>query len=139
MITIQQQSLARLEVQIDQLTESTMRKELDQLPNEPIPNFENNPPIHQSPGPSHQSNVPPKNSQFENDKVIFELKSDRILKDLYQDQMSEASTNASQNENLKEKISIETNPIEEPELKTITDLRKKDKKKEESGCVIRDI
>ena len=46
----QQQSLARLEAQIDQLTESTMRRELGQLPNEPISNFENDPPIHQLPG-----------------------------------------------------------------------------------------
>ena len=61
MIMIQQQSLVRLEAQIDQLAESTMRRELGQLPNEPISNFKNDPPIHQPPGPSQQSNVPPKN------------------------------------------------------------------------------
>ena len=91
----QQQSITRFEVQIDQLTESTMRRELDQLPNEPISNFENNPPTYQPLGPSHQSNVPPKNLQFENDKIIFELKSDMILKDSYQNQVSEANTDAS--------------------------------------------
>ena len=80
----QQQSITRLEAQIDQLTESTMRRELGQLPNEPIPNFGNDPPIHQLPGPSHQSNVPPKNLQFESDNIISELKSDKILKDPYQ-------------------------------------------------------
>ena len=73
-----------------------MRTELDPLPNELISNFENDPPIHQSSGPSHQSNVPPKNPQFESDNAISELKSDRILKDPYQDQVSEASTDASQ-------------------------------------------
>ena len=61
MIVTQQQSLTRIEAQIDQLTESIMRRELGQLPNEPISNFENNPPTYQPPGPSHQSNVPPKN------------------------------------------------------------------------------
>ena len=61
MIMTQQQSLVRLEAQIHQLTESTMRRELGQLPNELILNFKNDPSIHQSPGPSHQSNVPPKN------------------------------------------------------------------------------
>ena len=66
-----------------------MRRELGQLLNEPIPNFKNDPPIHQLPRPSHQSNIPPKNLQFEIDIVIFELKSDRILKDIYQDQVSE--------------------------------------------------
>ena len=58
MIMTQSQSLTRLEAQIDQLTESTMRRELGQLPNEPILNFENDPPIHQSLGPSHQSKCP---------------------------------------------------------------------------------
>ena len=62
-----------------------MRRELGQLPNESIPNFKNNLTIHQLPGPSQQSNVQPKNPQFENDKIIFELKSDRILKNSYQD------------------------------------------------------
>ena len=85
MIMTQQQSLARLEAQIDQLTKSTMRRELGQLPNEPISNFENDPPIHQSPGSNHQSSVPSKNPQFESDNAISELKSDRILKDPYQD------------------------------------------------------
>ena len=98
-----------------------MRRELGQLPNEPILNFENDPPIHQSSGPSHQSNVPSKNPQFENTKAITEFRSDRILKDPYQDQVSEASTDASQNENLEEKISTETNRIEEPEPETSTD------------------
>ena len=122
MIITQQQSFARLEAQIDQLTESTMRRELGQLPNEPIPNFENDPSIHQLPRPSHQFNVPLKNPQFEIDIVISELTREKILKDSYQDQVSEASTDASQNENLEEEISTETNSIEEPEPSTNTDL-----------------
>ena len=98
-----------------------MRIELGQLPNEQISNFKNDPPIHQPPGPSHQSNVPPKNLQFENDKVIFELKSDRILKDLYQDQVKETSTEASQNVNLEEEVSTKTNSIKEFEFRMDTD------------------
>ena len=105
-----------------------MRRELDQLPNESIPNFENNLTIHQPPGPSQQSNVPPKNPQFESDNAIFELKSDRILKDPYQAQVSEASTNASQKENLKEKISTETSPIKEPEPSIDIDLSDEEKR-----------
>ena len=84
---IQQQSLTRLEAQIGQLAEFFIRRELGQLPNEPIPTFKNNPTTHQPPGPSQQSNVSPKNPQFENDIVISELKSDRILKDPYQVQV----------------------------------------------------
>ena len=80
---IQHQSIIRLEAQIDQLAESTIRRELGQLLSQPILTFKNNPPISQPSGSSHQSNVPSKNSQFENDKIIFELKNDRILKDQY--------------------------------------------------------
>ena len=58
-----------------------MRRELGQLSNEPIPNFENDPPIYQLPGSSHQSNVPLKNPQFKIDIVISELTRDKILKD----------------------------------------------------------
>ena len=108
-----------------------MRRELGQLPNKLIPNFENDLPIHQSSRPSHQSNVPPKNPQFESDNAISELKSDRILKDSYQDQMSEASTNASQKENLEEEISTETNSIKEPELSTDADLSEEKKRVDE--------
>ena len=43
--------------------------------------------------------------------------------------MREASTDASQNKNLKEEVSTETNPIEEPEPKIITNLSEKDKEK----------
>ena len=129
---IQQQSIVRLEAQIGQLAESTMKRELGQLPSQPISNFKNNPSTHQSPGSNHQSNVPPKNPQFENAKAISELKSGRILKNPYQDQVRETSTNASQNENLKE-VSTETNPIEElePEIDTNADsnLSEKDKGK----------
>ena len=71
-----------------------MRRELDQLPNLPISNNPSN--VHQSPGPSYQFNVSPKNPQFENAKVIPELKSYRILMDPYQDQVREASTDALQ-------------------------------------------
>ena len=50
--------------------------------------------------------------------------------------MREASTNASQNENLKEKISIETNLIEESESETSIEvdfnLSESDKEKKES-------
>ena len=60
-----------------------MRRELGKLTSQSIPNFKNDPPIHQLPGPSHQSNIPPKNPQFESDKVISELRSDRIFKDPY--------------------------------------------------------
>ena len=127
----QQQSLIKLEAQIDQLTESTMRRELGQLSNEPIPNFKNNLPTYQPLGPSHQSNIPPKNPQFKNDKIIFELKSDRILKDPYQVQVSEASIDASQKENLEEEISTETSPIEEPEPSTDIDLNDTKKKADE--------
>ena len=42
--------------------------------------------------------------------------------------MSEASTSANQKENLKEKISIETNPIEEPELSTDANLSEEKKR-----------
>ena len=95
-----------------------MRRELGQLSSQSISNFKNNPSIHQPPRSSHQSNVPPKNLQFENDKKISKLRSDRILKDSYQDQVSEASTNASQNENLKEEVSTKNNLIEESESET---------------------
>ena len=61
MIIIQQQSLARLEAQIGQLAESTMRKKLGQLSSQSISNFENNLTTHQPPEPSQQSNVPLKN------------------------------------------------------------------------------
>ena len=64
-----------------------MRRKLGQLSGQAILNFENNPTTHQPPGPSQQSNVSPKNPQFENDIVISELKSDRILKDPYQVQV----------------------------------------------------
>ena len=94
-------------------------------------NFENDPPIHQPPGPSHQSNVPLKNPQFENDKIIFELKSDRILKDPYQVQVSEANTDASQSVNLEKEVSTEANPIEEPESKIVTNLNDKKKRVDE--------
>ena len=57
----QQQSLIKLEAQIGQLTKSSMRRELGQLSNQPISNLKNNPPTHQLPGSSHQSNVPSKN------------------------------------------------------------------------------
>ena len=76
-----------------------MRREPDQLPSQPIPNLRNNPSTHQPSGPSHQSNVPPKNPQFENAKIIFELKSGRIYKDSYQDHVREISTDTSQNVN----------------------------------------
>ena len=72
-----------------------MRRELDQLSSQSTSNFKNNLYIHQPPRPSHQSNIPPKNLQFENDKIIFKLRSDRILKNPYQDQVKEASTDAS--------------------------------------------
>ena len=101
------------------------------MPNEQISNFKNNPLIHQPLGPSHQSKVLPKNPQFESDNTISELKSDRIHKDPYQDQVSEASTNTSQNMNLKEEVSTETNPIEEPEPEIDTNLSKKEKRADE--------
>ena len=41
--------------------------------------------------------------------------------DPYQDQVREASTDASQNENLEELVSTETNHIEEPESEISTD------------------
>ena len=73
-----------------------MRREPDQLSSQLIPNPMNNPPNVNHPSePNHQSNVSPKNPQFENAKVIFELKSGRIFKGPYQDQVREASTNAS--------------------------------------------
>ena len=90
-----------------------MRREPDQLLSQPVPNPRNNPSTHQPPGPSHQSNIPSKNPQFKNAKVIIELRSGRILKDPYQIQMSEASTDASQNVNLEEEISTKTSPIED--------------------------
>ena len=45
--------------------------------------------------------------------------------------MSEASTNASQNMNLKEEVSTETNPIEEPEPSTNTNISDKEKREDE--------
>ena len=63
--------------------------------------------------------------------VISEFRSDRIFKYPYQDQVREASTDANQNEKLKEEISIETNPIEKSEPETGTDLMKKIKKRRE--------
>ena len=59
------------------------------------------------------------------------LKSDRILKDSYLDQEKEASTDASQKENLEEEISTETNPIEESELSTDADLSEEKKRVDE--------
>ena len=118
----QQQSIARLEVQIGQLAESTMRREPGQLPSQPIPNPRNNPLI-------LQPNVPPKNPQFENAKAISELRSGRILRDPYQNQEREASTDASKNEKLED----ETNHVEEPEpgtsTNTCSDLNEKGKKR----------
>ena len=96
-----------------------MRRELDQLPNLPISNNPAN--VHQPPRPSYQFNVSLKNSQFENAKVIPKLKSYRILMDPYQDQVREASTDASQNKNLEENVSIKTNHIEELGPETSTD------------------
>ena len=133
MIMTQLQSITRLEAQIDQLAESSMKRELSQLLSQPIPNFKNNTSTHQPPKSSHQSNIPPKNPQFENDKAISELRSDRILKDPYQDQVTEASTDTSQNIDLKEEFSTETNHIEESKFETSTDassnLSEKDKDK----------
>ena len=103
-----------------------MRRELGQLPSQPISNFKNDPPIYQPPRSNHQSNDPPKNFQFKNDKEISELQSRKILKDPYQDQVKKA-TDASQNENLKEEISTEINPIKESEPETDTDLSEKNK------------
>ena len=124
-----QQSIARLEEQIGQLAESIMRREPGQLPSQLVPNLRNNPSTHQLPRPSHQSNIPPKNPQFENAKAISELRSGRILKNPYPDQVREASTDTSQNKNLKEEVSTKTKPIEEPESEIITDLSEKDKEK----------
>ena len=45
--------------------------------------------------------------------------------------MKEASTDAIQKENLEEEISTETNPIEEPESKIVTDLSDKEKRADE--------
>ena len=110
-----------------------MRRELDQLSSQPIPNVRNNPSTHQPLGPSHQSNVLLKNLQFENTKVSSELRSSRILKDPYHDQVRKVSTDTTQNENLKEEISTETNSIEESEPETGTDasfnLSEKDKER----------
>ena len=80
----QQQSIARLEAQIGQIAESTMRRELGQFPSQPIANPRNNPP-----------NLPPQNPQFENAKAISELRSGKILQDPYQDPVGEASTDTS--------------------------------------------
>ena len=80
-----------------------MRRELDQLLSLPILNNPSS--VHQPPGPSYQFNVSLKNPQFKNAKVISELKSYRILMDPYQDQVREASTDASQNEKLKKLVS----------------------------------
>ena len=110
-----------------------MRREPGQLPNQPILNLRNNPSMHQPSGPNHQFNIPPKNPQFENINAITDLRSSKILKDPYQDQVRETSTDASQNKNLKEEVSTETNPIEEPKTKIDTDassnLSEKDKGK----------
>ena len=46
--------------------------------------------------------------------------------------MRKASTDASQNINLEEEVSIETNPIEEPEHRTDTDLSEKDREKKKA-------
>ena len=73
-----------------------MKREPGQLPSQPIANPKNNPPnVHQPPGFSHQPIIPPKNLQLENAKVISELQNGRILKDPYQDQVIEASTDSS--------------------------------------------
>ena len=111
-----------------------MRREPGQLPSQPIANLKNNPPtIHQPPGSNHQFNVPPKNPQFENANTISELRSERIIKDPYHDQMRETSTDTSQNKNIEEEVSTKTNHIEESESKTsieaYSNLSKKDKGK----------
>ena len=111
-----------------------MRRESGQLSSQPILNPKNNPlNVHQLPGSSHQSNVLLKNLQFENAKIISEIRSSRILKKPYQDQVKEAITDAIQNVNLEEEVSTEINHIEEPEPRTGTDagsnLNKKEKGK----------
>ena len=65
------------------------------------------------------------NPQFENVKVISELRSGKIFKDSYQDPMGEASTDASQNKNSEEEVSTKTNHIEELESGMSTDKWKK--------------
>ena len=103
-----------------------MRRESSQLPSQPIINLRNHPPtVHQPLGSNHQFNVPSKNPQFENVNVIFEPRSSRNLKDPYQDQVKEVSTDASQNMNLEEDVSTETNPMKESELSTDIDLSEK--------------
>ena len=63
-----------------------MRRELGQLPTLLISNPINNPPIiYQLPRPNYQSNVPPRNPQLDNAKVILKLKNYRILINPYQD------------------------------------------------------
>ena len=110
LILSQQQSITRLEAQIGQIAESSMRRESGQLPSQPIANPKNNPSnVYQPPGFTHPSNIPPKNPQLETAKAITKLRSGRILKDPYQDQVIEADTDTDEEED---------NHIEEPELKT---------------------
>ena len=45
--------------------------------------------------------------------------------------MSEASTDTSQNKNLEEEVSTETNPIEEPESSIVTNLSEEKKRADE--------
>ncbi|KAL5997955.1 hypothetical protein ACLOJK_008889 [Asimina triloba] len=85
LILSQQQSLSKLESQIGQLAKASMRREVGQLPSQPISNPRNHPPVFQPPsGP-----LPPSNSQFENAKVISTL-SGKVLPDPYPQPIGES-------------------------------------------------
>ena len=114
-IQAQQQSISRLETQLGQIAESSIRREPGQLPSQPVANPRNHPPgfqpqmgllpqpmqIAQPPQPPQ--NIPPlqKGPHMENIKAITTLRSGKTLEDPYKTQ-EPIEKSCNQNEEAKE-------------------------------------
>ncbi|MQL74173.1 hypothetical protein Taro_006533 [Colocasia esculenta] len=84
LLATNQQTMARLEAQVGQMAETTMRREVGQLPSQPVANPRNQPPGFASqpsllPQPVQQ--VQPRGPQLENIKAISSLRSGKVLSD----------------------------------------------------------
>ena len=126
-----QQTISKLETQLGQLAEATMRREVGQLPSQPIANPRNNPPGFPQPNfPMNQPNppllqhpvgqLPQKGPQLENAKAISTLRSGKILPDPHEpnptpiiqvpEVSSENEEEANQEKDVKGKRKIEEGP-----------------------------
>ena len=104
-ILTQQQSLAKLESQLGQIAETTMRRELSPQPSQPITNLKFQPLglLPQTSILSQPSPPPLKGLQFENTKTMSALRSDRVLEDSYESQnIVDSSSSWAQEETIEE-------------------------------------